>query len=81
MAIDSAAKRMSAGGLKPFKKCIIPDGTLGASDRVQIACLYSGITISAAIAVHKRRLYDDYIGQPPDRIYFHDMDEAVRIDS
>lgn len=47
MAIDSRVKRQSAAGIKPFKKVILPDGTLSAADRVQIACLYCGITIDA----------------------------------
>jgi len=42
MAIDTEAKRKAAAGLKPFKKILIPDGTIDATDRMQIACLYSG---------------------------------------
>ena len=65
MAIDTEAKRKSAAGLKPFKKILIPDGVLDAADREQIACLYSGILISAIarkIIELTAKLYDQALG-------------------
>jgi len=47
MAIDTRAKRQSAAGLKPFKKTLIPDGTIDAWDRTHIACLYRGIAVAS----------------------------------
>lgn len=66
MAIDSKANRRSAGGLKPFKKTLIPDGTLGVYDRRAIACLYCGIIARATmrdLATFTGRDVSDFTGR------------------
>lgn len=49
MAIDTRDKRASAIGLPTFWIAPIPDGTIDAADRLQIAGLYRGIAAVAGI--------------------------------
>lgn len=49
MAIDTANKRASAIGLPTFRLAPIPDGTIDAADRLQIAGLYRGIAAAVGI--------------------------------
>jgi len=49
LAIDTAAKRRSAASILPITKAgLIPDGTIGTSDRPAIGWIYNGITFGTA---------------------------------
>lgn len=51
MAIDTRDKRASAIGLPTFWIAPIPDGTIDAADRLQIAGLYRGIAAVSIVFV------------------------------
>ena len=59
MAIDSQDKRASAGSLLGLELLPLADGTVGASDRLQVAGVYAGIAAAApTAAVHGPYLID-----------------------
>jgi len=53
MAVDTRAKRQSAQGFGILALAVglVPDGTIGAADRIHATGWYAGITVSAAAAV------------------------------